>query len=38
MRDRLAAEGFEPIIVADAALRHQIDDVERDERLVGEGS
>ena len=37
MRDKLAAEGFEPIIVVDAALRHQIDDAERYERLVDEG-
>jgi hypothetical protein len=37
MREKLAAEGFEPIMVVDAALRHQIDDVECYERLVAEG-
>ena len=37
VRDKLAAEGFEPIVVVDAALRHQIDDAERYERLVDEG-
>lgn len=37
VREKLAAEGFEPIIVADAALRHQIDDTARYERLVEEG-
>lgn len=38
VRDRLAARGFEPIIVVDAALRHQIDDAEAYERLVAEGT
>ena len=37
MRDRLAAEGFEPIVVVDAALRHKIDDEAGYERLVDEG-
>lgn len=37
VRDKLREEGFEPIIVADAALRHSIDDPERYERLVDEG-
>jgi hypothetical protein len=38
VRDKLVAEGFEPTIVVDAALRHQIDDVARYERLVADGS
>jgi hypothetical protein len=38
VRDRLAEQGFEPIIVADAALRHQIDDPAAYERLVDEGT
>ena len=38
VRDKLVEEGLEPIIVADAALRHQIDDVTGYERLVDEGS
>ena len=37
MRDRLAAEGFEPIVVVDAALRHKIDDEAGYERLVDAG-
>ena len=37
MREKLAAEGFEPVIVVDAALRHQIDDAGRYERLVADG-
>lgn len=37
IRDKLREEGLEPIIVADAALRHQIDDPERYERLIDEG-
>lgn len=37
VRDKLREEGFEPIIVADAALRHSIDDPRRYERLVDEG-
>ncbi|HEY4138200.1 MAG TPA: hypothetical protein VGN65_07100 [Casimicrobiaceae bacterium] len=37
IRDKLREEGLEPIIVADAALRHQIDDTRAYERLVDEG-
>lgn len=35
--DKLTEEGFEPIVVVDAALRHQIDQEEEYERLVGGG-
>jgi hypothetical protein len=34
---KLIAEGYEPVVVADAALRHQIDDKEGYERRVEEG-
>lgn len=34
---KLVEEGYEPIVVADAALRHQIDDKEGYERRVDEG-
>jgi hypothetical protein len=34
---KLKAEGYQPIVVADAALRHQIDDKEGYERRVEEG-
>lgn len=37
VRDKLIEEGFEPLIVADAALRHQIDDAAGYERLVDDG-
>jgi hypothetical protein len=37
VRDKLTEEGLEPIIVADAALRHQIDEVGRYEELVEAG-
>ena len=37
VRDRLVAEGFEPIVVVDAALRHKIDDEAGYERLVDTG-
>ena len=37
VRDELVEEGYEPIIVADAALRHQIDDKMGYERLVDDG-
>ena len=37
IRDRLVAEGLEPIVVVDAALRHKIDDEIGYERLVDEG-
>lgn len=36
--DKLREEGYSPIVVADAALRHQIDDGEQYERLVDEGT
>lgn len=35
--DKLKDEGFEPIVVADAALRHQIDDTKEYEDLVDQG-
>ena len=35
--DKMREDGFEPVIVADAALRHQIDDRDGYERLVDEG-
>src|SRR5687767_4883477 len=38
VRDRLAEQGFVPIIVADAALRHQIDEPGEYERLVEDGT
>ena len=38
VRDRLVEQGFEPIIVADAALRHQIDASEEYEALVADGT
>jgi hypothetical protein len=37
VRDRLRDRGFEPIIVCDAALRHQIDDGDAYEALVATG-
>ena len=37
IRDKLCEEGLEPIIIADAALRHQTDDSERYEQLVEQG-
>jgi hypothetical protein len=37
IRDRLVAEGFKPIVVVDAALRHKIDDEVGYERFVDEG-
>jgi hypothetical protein len=37
VREKLAEEGYDPIVVADAALRHQIDDAAGYERLVEEG-
>ena len=37
VRDRLVDQGFDPIIVADAALRHQIDDTTEYERMVDQG-
>ena len=38
VRDKLVEQGFEPVIVADAALRHQIDDQAAYERLVDDGT
>jgi len=35
--DKLRGEGYEPVVVVDAALRHQIDDKAAYERLVDEG-
>src|SRR5688572_2566470 len=35
--DKLREEGFDPLIVADAALRHQIDDKQAYEKLVDDG-
>lgn len=37
VRDELVEEGFDPILIADAALRHQIDDKGGYERLVESG-
>jgi len=37
VRDKLAEEGLEPIIVADASLRHQIDETARYEEMVESG-
>lgn len=37
IRDKLVEEGYEPVIVADAALRHQIDDGLAFERMVDAG-
>jgi hypothetical protein len=38
VRQKLVEEGFHPLIVADAALRHQIDRPEEYQRLVHEGT
>jgi hypothetical protein len=38
IREKLAGEGYEPLVVADAALRHQVDDAEAYERLVETGT
>lgn len=35
--EKLVEEGFEPVVMVDAALRHQIDDREGYERMVQEG-
>ena len=35
--EKLIEEGYEPVVVVDAALRHQIDDSQAFERLVDEG-
>ena len=37
IRDKLVEEGLEPIIMADAALRHQIDDSQAYEKLIDDG-
>lgn len=37
MCDKLTGEGYEPIVLVDAALRHQIDDAARYEELVHDG-
>ena len=37
MCDKLTDEGLEPLVVADAALRHQVDDADTYERLVESG-
>ncbi|MHB0950104.1 MAG: NYN domain-containing protein [Gemmatimonadaceae bacterium] len=37
VRDKLVEDGMEPIVVVDAALRHQIDDSGGFERLVDDG-
>ena len=37
VRDKLIAEGLEPILVVDAALRHRIDDPRGLEQLVDDG-
>jgi hypothetical protein len=37
VRDKLKEEGFEPVIVADAALRHQIDNAARYEQMIEAG-
>lgn len=38
LRDRVAEEGFEPIVMTDAALRHRIDDADGYERMVSDGT
>ena len=35
--EKLEEEGYEPVVVVDAALRHQIDDRERYESMVADG-
>jgi hypothetical protein len=37
IRAKLVEEGLEPIIVADAALRHQIDEPARYEKMIDDG-
>lgn len=37
MCEKLTDEGYEPIVLVDAALRHQIDDTDRYEKLVHGG-
>jgi hypothetical protein len=38
VRDKLKEEGLEPVIMADAALRHQIDDAKQYEQMVESGA
>jgi hypothetical protein len=38
MSEKMREEGFEPVVVVDAALRHQIDDAAGYERLVDSGA
>ena len=38
MREKMQEEGFDPVVVVDAALRHQIDDTAGYERLVESGA
>ncbi len=38
MREKLTEEGYEPIVVVDAALRHQIDESRQYESLVEDGT
>lgn len=38
MREKMLEEGFDPVVVVDAALRHQIDDPAGYERLVESGA
>lgn len=38
MSEKMREEGFEPVVVVDAALRHQIDDPAGYERLVESGA
>jgi hypothetical protein len=38
MSEKMKEEGFEPVVVVDAALRHQIDDAAGYERLVDSGA
>lgn len=37
VQEKLREEGFEPLIVADAALRHQIDNKDDYEKLIDDG-
>ena len=38
VREKLSDDGYEPIVVVDAALRHQIDDSPQYESLVEDGT
>ena len=38
IREKLIEEGYEPVVLADAALRHQIDDARGYEGLVEDGT